>query len=363
MNIKRQANQGKPPALCTIDLSTDVSTRFVSRVVLRVAPYRNKISALVRAPLHAKFCRVGLSALVLGLGWLNGSALPSVASLEVASLEVASLEVVSLEVVSLNPLLNAFDPPPDQDAPRSTAGGGSRPSVSACGWTPAAVSSTVSSAVSGVTEQAATSSVKDQSGPVMAEGPSDDWPPPAIALAPETFVGQSQSARPTLWLHNPSADIASVEISVFDHQLNGLAQNIQTLPAVAGLVPVQLSKDIALAPGESYYWSAAFICNPERRTEDWVVGGWIKYEPLPATAQPSIKAEPSLAQVNQHLTTGYWYDALNTLLLLIDMESPSDETQVAWLELLQQANINPGHIDLGHTDFSHTDPSHIDIEE
>lgn len=359
MNIKRQANQVRPPALCTIDLSA----RLVSRFVLCVAPFNNKISALFRAPLHAKFCRAGLSALVLGLGWLNGSARPSVASLEVASLEVASLEVASLEVATLNPLLNAFDPPPDQDAPRSTAGGGSRPSVSACRWRPAAVSSTVSSAVSSVTEQAATSSVKDQSGTAMAEGPSDDWPPPAIALAPETFVGQSQSAQPTLWLHNPSADIASVEISVFDHQLNGLAQNIQTLPAVAGLVPIQLSKDISLAPGESYYWSAAFICNPERRTEDWVVGGWIKYEPLPATAQPSTTTLPSLAQVNQHLTTGYWYDALNTLLLLIDMESPADETQVAWSELLQQANINPGHIDLGHINPGHADLGHTDIKE
>ncbi|MEL6814594.1 MAG: DUF928 domain-containing protein [Cyanobacteria bacterium J06598_3] len=209
-----------------------------------------------------------------------------------------------------------FEPPPNQDAPNSTAGGGSRPTTPACHW----------------------------------ENGEDETTTNALALAPQAFVGQSKAAQPTLWLYIPKTEttsgISTIEISLFDQQLNGIAQAQQPLTNHAGLTSLQLSGDFTLSPGQAYYWSAAFICNPARRTEDWVVGGWVQYEPLSEQEQQALKDLSSLALANRYITTGYWYDALETLLPLLQGASPSVEIKAAWAALLQQANINAEQIDL-----------------
>ncbi|MEM9089337.1 MAG: DUF928 domain-containing protein [Cyanobacteria bacterium P01_F01_bin.53] len=220
----------------------------------------------------------------------------------------------------------AFEPPPNQDAPSSTAGGGSRPAESACAWAPAG-------------------------------SPNSVTPPStAIALAPQNFVSKSRLAQPTFWLHIPNTtantDITALEISLFDHQLNGIAQGQQVLTGGSGLVPIQLPEGFTLSPGTTYYWSAAFICNPTQRTDDWVVGGWIQYRPLPFADQQTLKSLSLLAQAHQYITTGYWYDALATLMPLMQAPSPAPETQATWANLLTRANIDAEQI---HTEIIHTE--------
>ncbi len=218
----------------------------------------------------------------------------------------------------------AFEPPPNQDAPSSTAGGGSRPAESACAWAPTG-------------------------------SPNSVTPPStAIALAPQNFVGKSHVAQPTLWLHIPNTasktDITALEISLFDQQLNGIAQEQQVLTGSSGLVPIQLPESFTLSPETTYYWSAAFVCNPAQRTDDWVVGGWIQYRPLLLADQQTLKSLSLLAQANQYLTTGYWYDALATLMPLMQATSPAPETQATWASLLNRANIDAEQI---HTEIIH----------
>ena len=210
-------------------------------------------------------------------------------------------------------LANAFEPPPNQDAPQSTAGGGSRPVTSSCNWT-------------------------------QAEGDKHR----AMALAPQSFVGLSSVAQPILWLYVPASSISGIEVSVFDQELNGLAQAkiAESEPGIPGLVPLELPEGFRLSPDQPYYWSAAIICNPNRRTEDWVVGGWIRYQPLsPELTLPD--GDESLSHINQQMETGYWYDALTAMVPALSGVSSSPSftiTQTTWLALLQQAHLNPNVI-------------------
>lgn len=223
-------------------------------------------------------------------------------------------------ILGLGPLLihpstfaNAFEPPPNQDAPDSTAGGGSRPANSSCHLTP--------------------SEVNDMQ---------------AIALAPQSFVGLSSVQSPTLWLYIPNLSISGIEISLFDQDLNGLAQTNLSKPDMPGLIPIELPENYLLSPHQSYYWSAAMICNPNRRTEDWIVGGWIQYQPL-ASDTSSVANTAPLVQIHRHLETGYWYDALAAMIPSLPIQSDeatASTVEMTWGNLLQQANLNPNVIHL-----------------
>ena len=239
-------------------------------------------------------------------------------------------------IIGLQPALaNAFEPPPNQDAPRSTAGGGSRPASSACPW----------DETSGAT---------------------------AIALAPQTFVGLSTQSQPALWLHLPAPSLNGLELSLFDEQLNGIAQQKVESSNATGFYRIPFPETIQLNQGEAYYWSVALICHPQRRTEDWVIGGWIRYQALPSNEAdisisnglpspspgsthegervPNIESDMGLeqvtAQVNYYLDNGYWYDALTTLLPLMQDPSSSSLLDSTWVTLLHQANLRPVDVNL-----------------
>lgn len=204
-------------------------------------------------------------------------------------------------IVETPPVLaNAFEPPPERNAPRSTAGGGSRPATeSSCTFHP-------------------------------------DSGLRATALAPQSFIGLTHQAPNQVWLYQPTNEAQSIEISVFDQNLNGLAQFELTSPGTPGFLAVDLAEHITLAADTPYYWTAAFICSPHRRTEDWVVGGWIKHQPLSTSNQPTLAP---IDQVKQLMGTGYWYDAFKQLLLLSQTTPESSNLEELWNSLTQQADL------------------------
>lgn len=212
------------------------------------------------------------------------------------------------------PVLAApFDPPPNSDAPSSTAGGGSRPANSSC----------------------------------TAEGPSGLK---ATALAPQTFVGLTSQSAPILWLHLPTSnDVEAIEFTIFDQYLNDLYQFEISNPNTRGLLPIDLSEHFDLSVEIPYYWTASFICNPSRRIEDWVVGGWITYQPLSTNDQQALQALEPLAQVNQYMNTGYWYDSFIVMQQLVATEQALSGVEDAWNTLIKQAELQLPWIDMTQT--------------
>lgn len=202
-----------------------------------------------------------------------------------------------------------FSPPPERGAPSSTAGGGSRPSTVSC-------------------------TLDELSGRR------------AIALAPQPFVGLTNQARPNLWLYVPNNAVETIEVSVFDEQLMGLAQFEITPPDSTGLFSIDLSAHVILPSSDPLYWTAAFVCDPNRRTEDWVIGGWIQYEPIEISEQQALQALSSTEQIEQYANSGYWYDALSVILKLAQTPSSSSVLQDSWNRLVQQAAIELNWTDI-----------------
>lgn len=171
-----------------------------------------------------------------------------------------------------------FGSPPGQGTPKSTAGGGSRPPNDAtC---------------------AIDSSRKET----------------LVALAPSQSIGRTAQVNPALWVQIPPTTAKTLEFSLFQDQ-KGIYQ--VNLPVEQpGLLKVTLPPQVQLETGKPYYWTAALVCNPARRTEDWVVDGWIGYDPPQAEFQRRLAQASPVQQVTLYAQSGFWYEALNAYLTL-----------------------------------------------
>ncbi|NEP12561.1 MAG: DUF928 domain-containing protein [Symploca sp. SIO2C1] len=202
-------------------------------------------------------------------------------------------------------VLATFEPPPGKDAPRGgTAGGGSRPIVGACFSNPSAK------------------------------------PASLTAVAPSRHIGLSQSDRPNLLVDLPQTTAQTAEVSLFDKQMNGIYQ--VSLPvSQAGLVNIPLPDNAPqLKPDQPYYWTVALVCNPNDRTEDQVVGGWIEHTQPSDTLKQQLEKVTAIEKVSLYAQKGFWYDALKTLVELQRTQPDNPAVATAWTQLTKSVGLN-----------------------
>ncbi|HEY9908084.1 MAG TPA: DUF928 domain-containing protein [Thermosynechococcaceae cyanobacterium] len=193
--------------------------------------------------------------------------------------------------------------PPGRGTPVGTAGGGSRPATSDC--------------VQAITRSSS-----------------------LLALAPTQFIGLTVNDRPTLWVYVPATTAKTLEFSLLDQEQNGIYQaNIPT-DGTAQLVKIDLPEAVpALAVGQSYYWTAALICNPQRRTEDWLTGGWMQRQAIGERLQRQLTGATLEQRRKLYAENGLWYETVNTLVQLRRSHPSNAALKAAWSELLQVGGL------------------------
>ncbi len=182
---------------------------------------------------------------------------------------------ITTNILAANSVAVSFEPPPRRDAPRSgTAGGGSRPTTTACAST-------------GIKTAAFT------------------------ALSPGRQVGLSHSQRPKFFVYLPATTAQTAEFSLFDAKMNGIYQINIPIANRVGLINVVLPETApALVKNQPYHWSLALACNPNDRTEDWVVGGWVEHNELSKKLLLKLASSTPIEQIAYYTKHGFWYDAI-----------------------------------------------------
>lgn len=220
------------------------------------------------------------------------------------------ISIVLTGMLSLLPTLpgssQSFTPPPGKGAPSNTVGAGSRPA----------------------------------GAPVCGEG--TETQAQLTALAPAQTTGLTASEHPVIWVHLPKTTAKTLEFSLFDHQQEGVYQVNMPISAEAGLVKIPLPSTIpALKVDRPYAWVAALICNPQRRTEDLRVSGRIQRQSLSRALQRQLKTASPEQQIQLYLQSGFWYEALNQLMLLGQAQPTHPKLGSLWSQLLKSAGLEP----------------------
>jgi hypothetical protein len=221
------------------------------------------------------------------------------------SLSVIVAPQVTNKVWAESNVAAIFEPPPGRDAPRGgTAGGGSRPVGGACLSNPSAKSSSLT------------------------------------ALVPGRHLGLTQAERPNFLVYMPQTTAQTVELSLFDEQMNGIYQ-VSVPVSKAGLVSIRLPDTAPpLVKDKAYYWTVALACNPSDRTEDWVVGGWIERAEPSATLKQQLANVTAVERVSLYAKQGFWYDALNTLVELQRTQPNNPAVATTWAELMKSVRLD-----------------------
>ena len=160
---------------------------------------------------------------------------------------------------------------------------------------------------------------------------------PLVAIVPETNLGATAVAKPTLWLSVPTVSVTKqLEFYLFNAQDEIIYQTSLSVEPAADLVGLDLGS-MADAPqleiNRRYRWAASIVCNPSNRSENISVEGWVDRVDVTTTGRNRL-----------------WYDHLGSLMEQLQQHPQDQGILSQWHMLMASARLEQVLLLLNHTD-------------
>jgi hypothetical protein len=180
---------------------------------------------------------------------------------------------------------------------------------------------------------------------------------PAYQEKAATHVwARTTAEHPKIWFYNPYKpdSIESIEFILQDDQDIDIYRGTLSLPQTAGVIGVQVPKNVALQPGKLYHWYLSVkgkdsACNSGRSsianshadsmTAVVYVDGWIERADLPPTLSDRLKLANPQQQSALYGENGFWYDAVTTLAETQLVKLNDSALKIDWQTLLQDGGL------------------------
>lgn len=150
---------------------------------------------------------------------------------------------------------------------------------------------------------------------------------PLVAIVPETNLGKTAVAEPTLWISVPEVQTAKqLEFYLFNTQDEIIYQTNLIVEPSADLVGLDLSTMVnapKLEVDQRYRWAASIVCNPANRSENISVEGWVD------------RVAPSTVEEQ-----GLWYDHLGVLVEQLQHQPQNQDVLSQWQRLMASARLD-----------------------
>jgi hypothetical protein len=159
------------------------------------------------------------------------------------------------------------------------------------------------------------------------------------ALSPTTHIGQTASARPTLYAYFSGTQALEIRLREIGQPKRLWSQIIQ--PKQPGLQAIAYpTNQPELNLGKNYEWSAAIICNASKfETLPSPFAGITRIEE-PAKLQETLnKAITTTDRAQAYAEASLWYEALATLATAKALNPKNTAVQAELLDLLEQAGL------------------------
>lgn len=174
------------------------------------------------------------------------------------------------------------------------------------------------------------------------------YPAELIALMPENNVGWTTEAYPRFYWYLPTSLASFVEFTL-EKPLEGEEEAeviYQTRFAVTGdpgIVSVQLPETTTMPPlveGDSYRWQVAIFCNPNSENGDLQVDGWIERQSPDAHLEMALHDASESDKVGLYASQGYWFNAVDQLVMLQAAAPENMDLQARWAEFLTSVGLD-----------------------
>ena len=217
------------------------------------------------------------------------------------SLSLAALTLVSLGAIGA---AVAFEPPPGQDMPQKTAGGG----------------------------------VRGGNCPAVLGAATDTTP--LTLLLPESGLGLTVNDRPTFMAYVPPTTAAEVEFTIRDEEEEYAYRTNVPVDGNGGVVSISLPENLPpLEAGKDYMWSVAMICAPSDRMQDVVARGFIRRIEADSNLTSQLANMDPLSQAYAYGKEGIWFENLNVLAELRKAQPTNPDLAASWEKLLRSEAV------------------------
>ncbi|MBD2341693.1 DUF928 domain-containing protein [Calothrix sp. FACHB-156] len=157
-------------------------------------------------------------------------------------------------------------------------------------------------------------------------------------LTPKSYVGQTISARPTVFWYLFKTSAQPIKITLMEPGVIKPLYEQQINSPQAGIGQLQIP--IELTVGKKYSWSITLICNQKRPSLNPFFSSWIERVSTTSTLENNLTATTSLRdRALIFAQAGLWYDTL-TYISQAKTANPQDPTlQTDFLSLLKQIGL------------------------
>jgi len=165
---------------------------------------------------------------------------------------------------------------------------------------------------------------------------------PLTALTPGNAMPLTLKEHPTWYWYVPPSDSRTLEFTLLDEKDEEIIyQTNLPVPAEGGIVSHSLPADVAapLEKGQTYHWYLAMICNPEDRTGDMVVDGWIERIAPDRALVTQLENAPKGDRAEIYARQGIWHDALHAFAQLRQTNPDSPLIVSQWQEFLNSVEL------------------------
>ncbi|MEM9946066.1 MAG: DUF928 domain-containing protein [Cyanobacteria bacterium P01_D01_bin.36] len=164
---------------------------------------------------------------------------------------------------------------------------------------------------------------------------------PVIALMPKNNIGSTLSAHPSFWFSLPAVNQnRTLEFGLFDQSGELVYQKSLSVPNEVGVTQLSLPETATpLQVNDDYRWYLSVVCNPESRSEDLVVTGWVRRVEADSTLRSQLSLSTPQEQLALYKTSELWYDALTTLSEMRRQNPDAPELEEQWNDLMQAIDL------------------------
>jgi hypothetical protein len=160
-------------------------------------------------------------------------------------------------------------------------------------------------------------------------------------LVPPTNIGLTLTESPTIFVYVPRTS-AKVEFTVLNEREEEVVYEKTFKLDKSGIVGVTIpatGNNKSLEVGKRYVWSFSLVCDPEDRSGDLVVKGFVQRIEPQATLKNDLANADQMTRLNVYATNGIWYETLATLAQM-RRQTPGDARLTAkWTQLLESQGL------------------------
>jgi hypothetical protein len=167
--------------------------------------------------------------------------------------------------------------------------------------------------------------------------------PLMFALTPD-HVGQTVSAQPSLFWYLDRIPDASmkIEFTLFDQTSDEPeVEAALAAPDRVGIQRIRLADyGVELKPGAEYEWSVTLVVDPNKRSKDVVVTGWIDRIEHSGQLATRLESESDTRAAAIYAEEGIWYDSFAALNDQIDGNPGDAKLRTQRIDVLRQVGLD-----------------------